>query len=395
MRKSFLEVFPTLSLEEGKREICRGLYVEKAFTDKMHTYLRFAVQADNLVPRKEIVYLQTEIKEQLFPDTQIRIQIDEKYDLGKKYSVEEIFRQYYESIKEKLREKSMLLYVLFKNADYSFENGKMYMCLDENAFMQKIENELVSCLIGIFKEKFQIELSVEISYRKKAPKNHEEDIWNAQTVAIQEKTTESQQFAQNDSKSSVTVTKRNRSVEKKKKNHNTGNVIWGRDFDEREIIPIQTIQEDIGEVTIQGQIFDCETREIRNEKTLIMFSITDFTDSIRVKMFVKNNQLTEVLDGVQNKQFIILKGSTQFDRFDHELAVGSMFGIKKGKDFRNSRVDNETLKRVELHCHTKMSEMDGVSTAEDIIKQAYSWGRRRLPLPIMGVCRLSPRRCML
>lgn len=167
-------------------------------------------------------------------------------------------------------------------------------------------------------------------------------------------------------------------------------LIWGHDFEEKEMTAISSVQEEFDEVTIQGQVFDFETREIRNEKTIVMFSLTDFTDSIRVKMFIKNRELPEVLDGIQNKKFICVKGSTQFDRYDYELTLGHVAGVRKGEDFRSKRSDNAKIKRIELHCHTKMSEMDGVSTAEDIIKQAYAWGQSAIAITDHGVAQSFP-----
>ena len=62
------------------------------------------------------------------------------------------------------------------------------------------------------------------------------------------------------------------------------------------------------------------------------------------------------------------------DSFDHELTVTSVWGIKKSKNFREARHDNASRKRVELHCHTKMSDMDGVTDAAALVKRAYEWG---------------------
>ncbi len=140
-------------------------------------------------------------------------------------------------------------------------------------------------------------------------------------------------------------------------------VLYGRDFED-ETIPLESVQTEMGEVCVRGQIMTVETRGIRNEKTIIIFSITDFTDSITVKMFARNDQVEEITQGIKAKAFIKLKGVTTIDRYDSELTIGSVVGIKKIPSFENSRMDNSPEKRVELHCHTKMSDMDGVSDAK-------------------------------
>ena len=68
------------------------------------------------------------------------------------------------------------------------------------------------------------------------------------------------------------------------------------------------------------------------------------------------------------------KGVTTIDRFDSELTIGSISGIKKIADFRSTRMDTSPQKRVELHCHTKMSDMDGVTTAKDLVKRGLRMG---------------------
>ena len=92
--------------------------------------------------------------------------------------------------------------------------------------------------------------------------------------------------------------------------------------------------------------------------------MTDFTDSIVIKMFLRNEQVPEVTETVKKGAFLKFKGVTTIDRFDSELTIGSIVGIKKIADFRSMRMDTSPQKRVELHCHTKMSDMDGVTDCE-------------------------------
>ena len=161
-------------------------------------------------------------------------------------------------------------------------------------------------------------------------------------------------------------------------------VIYGRDVQE-EAIRIEDIIGEIGEVVIRGKVLCVETRELKNEKSLLTFDLTDFTDTMRVKIFVPTDQLEELTEGIKAGVYLKLKGVSMVDRFDHELTVGSIAGIRKIPDFTNARVDTAPLKRVELHCHTKMSDMDGVSEAKDIVKRAYKWGHRAIAVTDHGV----------
>ena len=142
---------------------------------------------------------------------------------------------------------------------------------------------------------------------------------------------------------------------------------------------------EMGEITFRGQVISFDTREIRNEKTIVMFAVTDFTDTIMVKMFTRNDQLPDLLAEIKKGVFLKIKGVTTIDKFDGELTIGSVTGIRKTSDFRVTRKDKYPEKRVELHCHTKMSDMDGVSEAKDLVKRAHDWGHPAIAITDHGV----------
>ena len=99
--------------------------------------------------------------------------------------------------------------------------------------------------------------------------------------------------------------------------------MYGRDFEE-EAMKIEDIIGEMGEVVIRGKILTLETREIKNEKTIIIIDVTDFTDTMTVKMFARNEQVPEIEAGIKKGAFIKLKGISMVDKFDHELTIGSI-----------------------------------------------------------------------
>ena len=166
-------------------------------------------------------------------------------------------------------------------------------------------------------------------------------------------------------------------------------VVYGRDF-ENDTIPLESITGEMGEVTIRGQVMEVQQREIRGEKTILIFDMTDFTDSITVKMFLHNEQLPEITAEVKKGAFLKLKGVTVIDRYDSELTIGSVSGIKKIANFAVTRMDTSPVKRIELHCHTKMSDMDGVTDAKALVKRAYEWGHPAIAITDHGVVQAFP-----
>ncbi|MCR5419920.1 MAG: PolC-type DNA polymerase III [Lachnospiraceae bacterium] len=162
-------------------------------------------------------------------------------------------------------------------------------------------------------------------------------------------------------------------------------VIFGRDFDDEpmQIIDLEGIT---GEVTVYGKIIRLESRETKNGKLLVIFDITDNTDTITVKMFPRLEQQEKLFSYLKEGNFILIKAVADIDKFDGELSLGFVNGIKKalGND-KAIRMDTEPVKRVELHCHTKMSDMDAVSDVADIMKRVALWGHKALAITDHGV----------
>ena len=166
-------------------------------------------------------------------------------------------------------------------------------------------------------------------------------------------------------------------------------VLYGRDF-EGDAIPMEEIIGEMGEVVIRGRILNVDRREIRNERTILIFDVTDFTDTMTIKIFLLKEQLEEVADKIVPGAFVKIKGLTVLDKFDGELTIGSIAGVKKIPDFTSTRMDHAARKRVELHCHTKMSDMDGVSEVKDIVKRAFQWGHPAIAITDHGVVQAFP-----
>ncbi len=166
-------------------------------------------------------------------------------------------------------------------------------------------------------------------------------------------------------------------------------VLYGRDFED-DCMEIEALEGEMGEVTLRGKILTKDSRELRSGKFILTFDVTDFTDTITVKMFVRPELFEEVKGVINIGDFIKIKGVTTIDRFDGELTLGSIAGIKRTEDFTDKRVDSSLEKRVELHCHTKMSDMDGVSEVKDIIKRAKKWGMPAIAVTDHGCVQAFP-----
>lgn len=123
---------------------------------------------------------------------------------------------------------------------------------------------------------------------------------------------------------------------------------------------------------------------------IFTFSFTDDTDSIASKIFVEEENLDDARAFLQVGKTIAVKGNIEYDQYDKELELSRVFGIKKSDFVRAKRVDNAKEKRVELHLHTKMSDMDGVSDIEEYINRALEFGMPALAITDHGVAQSFP-----
>lgn len=175
-------------------------------------------------------------------------------------------------------------------------------------------------------------------------------------------------------------------VNKSKKTPSTSNYIFGKSI-KTEAVNINTVSLENGFVTIKGEIFQIDTRDIKDNRTLITLYVSDRTDSIIVKSFLSKDKAESFLDNISIGDNVILDGDVIYDTFARTIAIKlkSLSKIKK-----EVRMDNAKEKRIELHLHTKMSSMDGVSNVEKLIERAHQWGHEAIAITDHGVVQAFP-----
>lgn len=166
-------------------------------------------------------------------------------------------------------------------------------------------------------------------------------------------------------------------------------VVYGRNF-EGNSIPICDIIGEIGEVIIRGKLIKPDNRSIGNEKSIITFVLTDFTDSIKVKLYTKTIEVDEILAALRPGGFFQLKGIAQMDTYERDILISSVVGIRTIGDFTTTRMDQAPKKRVELHAHTLMSDMDAVVDVKKLVKRAFAWGHSAVAVTDHGVVQSFP-----
>ncbi|MBQ1597409.1 MAG: PolC-type DNA polymerase III, partial [Lachnospiraceae bacterium] len=383
MERAFFDVFHDLKDDNTVNSpILSAATVCRMTTTKDHSSMRIYLKANSLIPKRVIWRLESTIKKHYFQKSATRVHIIESFELSDQYTPQKLYDVYRDSILEELHRYSALLYQVFSQTDLVFEEDRLTLVIPDHVVGHSREEELVDVLDKIFCKRCGQKLIIDTRFKepvsgdfgKKAEKRINQQIANI----VSRIETASQQPSSDATESSDPVLSAPNPYERadeptasmpaapavpeKKRTFslvrsNNPDTLYGRDIPE-DATDISEIQDALGEVVIRGQILSSEYREIRNEKTIAMLTISDFTDSIRAKLFLRNDQLEQFQSSVTDGIFVKLKGNAAEDTFDHEISISSVRGIVKIPDFRIPRMDSAPEKRVELHCHTKMSDMD-------------------------------------
>lgn len=168
------------------------------------------------------------------------------------------------------------------------------------------------------------------------------------------------------------------------------NVIYGINITTTEKIKVEDINTNYERVCFDGEIFKVDSRELKSGKILLTLDVTDYTSTIACKLFLDKEKYEEVEKKLTKGAFITVQGRPQFDTYAKELGIMVNNINTAQAPEKETRMDNAQEKRVELHLHTQMSAMDGVSAASDIIAQAVKWGQKAIAITDHGVAQSFP-----
>ncbi len=438
--KLFPEVFQGLKVNKEVMSQFENVTVRRVAMNTNGDLLKVCLISDHLILRDAVVKMQKAIKDSIFASRRIEIKILFKFNLSASYNLKVLMGMYKDSLTEELKERDHLLANALRLGRPEFADDRtMTLFIPDTRNNHANETRLLEFLERVFTDRCGVDAIIDIDYYAKeensARKASEEAMIkrkiatiaaNAGIATIYEDITVNMEAIDNQSvdesiaKAIVeehsntegankidadnTSTSNKKSDSNKSKSSDTETVrenrralkrsdnpavIYGKDFD-GDVTPMKDILGDIGEVIVRGMVVSTEERAIKNEKTIFFFDVSDFTDTFHMKVFIHNDQVKELSSGLKSGAFVLVKGTAMFDSFDGELTIGSIQGIMSIKDFREPRVDLAEKKRVELHCHTKMSDMDGVSDVKDIVGRAYKWGHPAIAITDHGVVQGFP-----
>ena len=360
MEKKFFDVFDQLVVSEDDRELLEETKVTRLVSSSRHDGLHVYLVSDHIVPKDRIYEMESRIRKQYYKDGPVSVRIIERFRLGSAYSPQTIIRLYKGSIMTEAAHINPAWSDLLQHADFVFpeEGNRIELVLEDRCLARDMSEDILDFLDHAINERCQTSFMITVSYKAKEERKSvehsrrrmKEEIrmitlgsMDQEDEYVRDKTEEGEHLPddsadgfiqyKNDDKNTeeemfniyqngpVTITRRKETKDdpddgvKEKSSEAPGkempapaparrraskqspnpDVIFGKDFTEGPM-NICDIDGDIGEVVIRGQVCDYLVRDTRTGKKMVTFAVTDFTDTIDVKLFPKEDQQERLFD---------------------------------------------------------------------------------------------------
>ena len=175
MSKQFFDVFPTLKLDMGLKDLFEQVTVEKVTATKRKDFLRIYIAADHLIQKEDIYKVENEIKRQFFPNNPIIIKFYEHFSLSAQYNPEKLMEVYRDSILLELRDFSPVEYNLFKKADIAFDGNRLQLTVEDTVLGKSKAEELIRILEKIYAERCNMPVEVIVGYKERETGKYKEE----------------------------------------------------------------------------------------------------------------------------------------------------------------------------------------------------------------------------
>ena len=376
--KKFPLVFDKVSLSAPLQEVFRETTVLSLTIHRKEREIVTEIAADEVIPPLYWEKLRKEMMQQL-PGVK-EVHIFPKYQLMDK-EPKAVLAEFWDTIRNHVAAQSKVCSGVISDADWDYQDGKMQIFVKHNMAYYLSQKKLDDAVAKLVQEETGLAMSVQF----KNVQSSEED----RARMEQEQRTKTEELLQQ-------IASATQAAEQAKVSAEVGavseavsrGILFGKEFTGN---PVKIVDTKIpGEsVIVEGNIFNIEPREIKGEKYIVSFDITDKSDSTTVKFFVKRSVFdNELKDKIKKDAYLRVQGEVQFDKYAKEINI--MAKAIMTAQAPPPRMDTAEEKRVELHLHTQMSSMDGVTPVKIYIKRAIDWGHKAIAITDHGVVQAFP-----
>ncbi len=378
--KNFLSVFNKLQISANvktglKNAIVNSIKVDRASL-KAEVFL-----ISNVVVNQECI---KDFEKDMFRNFPFlnEVNINLKYDFGE-LSLDKKIDKIWDTIKKMVSEDSPICYTMIKDAVYILDGNRLEIKLNQKgSFIFKAKGMDIK-IAKFIKDRLLEDIFILFvdgnGYYK--PKEKEDILY----LKPKKETLEDNKSIEIERKSPTITFEKPKTVYKKVKNP----TLKVKEDIKEEIVSIEGHLNEGEKITIEGKIILVEKTETRAGKLVVRIDITDMTNSISFKIFTTNEEFDNEYKSIVAKgNFVKIKGDITYDEYSKELCLKPReIALAKAKELKK---DEAKEKRVELHLHTQMSKMDGVSSVKDIVKRASDWGHKAIAITDHGVVQAFP-----
>lgn len=374
------------AVREVFNDYTKGSNILDAIIENVNLYkktnkLEIDLKTDKKINVGEIYYFEEYLKNQFKIET---VDIEFNYTVD----IENTIEQDWENIEKYLSKNFPLIKTILQGSRVEIDGNTVFVVLKttNSAFLHSynIDKVLEDLIQKLYNKKMKVQYKEEVEEDfEEKQKQYLEQLGKdaCKTIIANNKT--NGEFLQAEAEENQTINKLDIDDP----------VIIGRNANIKEqVVKIKDLTPDYGKVALEGKVISTDSRELKNGKTLAMFNLYDGTSTITCKSFIdpKKQDLEGILKRIKNSGRLKIQGNAAYDNFAKEIGVIANVVVEIPPAPETTRMDNAKEKRVELHLHTQMSQMDAVSSATDLIKRAAKWGMKSIAITDHGVVQAFP-----
>lgn len=355
----------------------KEVYIKKVVYFKEDKIVYFHLTSKDVVSNELLEFFREELKEKLdyFKDIKLKI----RYTGLDRKSNKDIIKRYWVNIIYILKNLCPSIAGWQKQVEYLCIDDLLKIKLPKGLFYDRLmKQNIIHVIKTVLVEELGMEINIEIERAVDEEVNIEKIIRKTDRITeekIRELEINNQTKPEEDEEAVYVI-----------KPEVDESLIYGENV-HAIVEDIKDLNNTSGTVSVIGEVFDVETKELRNGKILLIASVTDYTSSISCKLFLNDTNKDSVLDHVKKGSYLKIKGDVIYDTYQRELTM-TISGIRK--ETKPERQDLSENKRVELHAHTQMSSMDALCPVKKLVERAAAWGHKAIAITDHGVVQAFP-----
>ena len=389
--RKFKYVFPDLRVGEELSALLDDVEVEKAILNKKQSVLRVFITSRNWISKQYIFETEDAIARQILNDCTLKVRIRERFLLPPGYTPQNFYELYRPSILLELAARSPLLHQIMVHTELGFPSeDEIEVHMPDTLISGDRGRELLDVLTAVFCERAGFQVRIRSAFDVMTGKEQvadAEDVIASEVSEVVRRNALRRKQAKEEIR--IKAEPERRFFRRAAFEADSPDVIYGKRFD-GEPVAMAELRDEPGEIVVRGEVFQTAEFQTRNGSTVFTVSLTDYTDSVRMKLFAPEGSEDQFRSVFKTGECFTVRGMMNYDSYEHEVLIRNVYGIRRSAPLRAARHDDMPEKRVELHCHTWMSELDAVTSAKNLIKRAYEWGHKAIAITDHGVVQAFP-----